>query len=325
MYKYINKPHNITKKEYDFQQSEFLNFCKNESNIISVYSIWELEFLWVSDLDYLIIHLDDNFNKSNVIKFLFQSKFNLIDIPRFLSISDISKIWYFTHRRNFKLILWKKIDFNFIDNFNFNLLFSLKILFCWVLRIYYPMFFAKKIDISLFLVNIKDLFFLKKLIPWALDNKDSDFLDECRLLFSSDYNTETLLKIETYYLPKIIDIGWKFTFHLDRLFINKMNFSKKKNEYMLYRYPSIFSEGDLINITERFWKKFKSFRFLALPLSFNYKYFHGNLKKDFMISKKMSDRYFQVKFNIFYLDLMLYIRNLIIFVLMKIFILKRKK
>lgn len=325
MYKFINFPKSVWINIYIEEEERFLDFCKKEfwNQIISIYSIWSIELIWLSDLDYLIIWLSDlDFTK--IVKFFYKSKFKFIDKPRFISIDNISNISYFTHRRSFKLIYWKNIKFNFIINENLNLLFALKILFSWVLRIYYPMLFSKKIDISLFLMNIKDLISLNKLIPGALNSSDILFLDECYNLYNLEFDLTIKNRISNYFLPKIIDIWWKYIFYLNKKLKNKSNFNFLYNQSILWRYPTFFSDYNLREKTEIVWNKFNYFRILFLPISFNFNNFNNGLKEDFIFCKKISSRFFQTKFNILYLDFLLYIRNTIIYLLFKFFFYEKK-
>jgi len=318
MYKFDKFPKKIDKEEYEKQENIFISFLKENKNVISLYSIWELELLWVSDLDYLIIY-KDNIDKDIINKFI--KEYFLIDTILFLNINNINDINYISHHFNYKLISWKDLKISFDkNNKNLNIIYAWKICFFSLLRNFYWYKFNKKIYVKNLLSQINDIrypiFFLRNL--WINKEEYNDFITKYSEYRKKYFIHNDFKKIE-YFLDIWIMLSWNIIFDL-----NKILYSKWKESIIYWRFPTIFkkyssNEDYILNSEKKLFYIWKISRFLFLPVSFNYQYWDWELRKDF--EKIISNNYWFLNFWFKWikLNILLIIKKIFDFITIKLF------
>jgi hypothetical protein len=289
MYRFTSHPKEISQDEYIRQQENFLQDIWEIPAVISIYSIWELWLLGVSDIDLLIIFdrkIDSTYIR-NITK-----KYSLIDTILFLDISNIENKNYISHHMKYDLIYGKNLSLSFDENNrNLNIIYAWKVCFCSLLRNFYYYKYNNKIHIKNLLSQINDMrypiYFLKNL--WIEKEKYNDFIDRFSGYRSSYFSHNDYRKLE-WFLNEAIDISWYIVFDLEKELEIKW-----KQSYCYGRFSSIFKKFDKQKYyrekTERKLKYVGKFsRFLYLPLWFDHRRWTNSLSTDLeRISKNNND------------------------------------
>ena len=298
MYKFKNFPEKIWENIYYSQQSHFISFLSEDKNIISIYSVWELGLLWVSDLDYLIIYKND-LDRSKIRNFTKQYK--LIDTILFLDIDDISNKSYVSHHILYNLVFWKDLNLSFDkSNKNLNIIYTWKICFFSLLRNFYFYKFNKKILVKNLLSQLNDLrypiYFLK--ILWINSPEYDDFIEEYTIYRSNYFKHNNYKELERF-LKQAIKISWNIIFDLND-FLQK----KDQNYNIYWRFPTKFKQFNkkkyyIENTEHKLEKIWKFSRFLCLPLWFNYNNWEWTLRSDLNKIIKNNNNFLNFGFNWF--------------------------
>lgn len=321
MYKFINFPKSIWIDVYNYEKESFLNDIKSifKWNKFSLYLIWELWLLWVSDLDFLILS-DDFAHKDEILDSLV--KYKLVDTPLFLKYNDLNKIEYFTHHYNFEYVWWEEIDKKMFWKYNKNLflIYSWRILFFSWLRNFYIPFYNKEIDIKKVLSWINDLrypiYYLSKIIK--LDDDILKFVNEYEIFRKTWFehkNKEKLLD----FLIKWINISWKLIEVLSKNII-----LDDKNTLVIYwRFPTVFKNTknlDFKRETELYFEKISNIdRFLVLPCSMYYKNWNLELIKTLENVLKLNNWFLKFWFDSNLLNIILFFKKIVDFIKISIY------
>ena len=207
MYKFEQIPKKIELQEYKKQENLFLDFLKSREEIISVYSIGEMELLGVSDLDYLII-FQDKIDKKDILEFT--KKYNLIDTILFLDIKNKKDINYLSHHFNYNFVHGKDLKITFDrKNKNLNIIYAWKICFFSLLRNFYSYKYNQKIPVKNLLSQINDmrypLYFLRNI--GIEKNEYTVFLQEFSQYRKTYFDHQEYHKLEEF-LSQSISISW---------------------------------------------------------------------------------------------------------------------
>ncbi len=317
MFKYTNLPKKISKKEYAKQLDEFVKFLANYDEVVSIYSIWELELYWVSDIDLLIIVKWKLLEKE--IKKLAKD-FTLIDTILFSDIKDRKKINYISHHIKYELVYWKNLKFTFDkENKNLNIIYAWKVCFVWLLRNFYYYRLNKKISVKSLLSHINDIrypiFFLKNL--WIEKKKYNDFLKEFSKYRKNYFEHKEYERLEKI-LDDAIDISWSIVWDL-RKFLPE----NKITSFRYWRFPSIYMHLSSIKkhkeATEKQLKiSGKSSRFLSLPTWFNIINWSNDMKKDLDQILKVNPKFLDFSLKWFFINIALFFKKIFDFITIRV-------
>lgn len=331
MFKLKDFPTEISISLYEKQTKEF---CATLENFFweipfSIYSLWESDLPGVSDIDFLIIWANWNIKKRILQEI---KKYNLIDLPIFISWDKVSDIPYLSHHNSLTYISGKKLDDVFFrDKWReLSLIYAWKVLFfSWLRNLYIP-FLTKKISIKSVLNHINDLRYPIKYIS-SLTILDSDIESFC--IEFKDFRKNWYLHKDTeklvFFLEQSINISWRLIEILDSLMINE-NWNQNQTSLMYGRFPTLFKKETEFSFykkgTELFLKKYSNNdRFLILPSSMDYRFWDDRFTKELKLILQINPQFLPFWFQKFHLSLLLQLKKFFDFFKIHLYIKKYEK